>query len=1027
MDSIFENLNDKQIEAVSATEGYVRIIAGAGSGKTKTLTHRYAFLVEAAGIHPGNILCVTFTNKAAGEMKKRVRALVGDGCDTSLITTYHGFCVRVLREDAGRLFYPQNFAILDEGDQKKILEEIYAELEIKLDRASFENILDKIHAVKAKEDYVSMFVSGDFGVKKGDSSEDNIIRMYMEREKNVFGLDFDDLISFTFAIFENYPEVLEKWTERLHYIQVDEFQDSSNRELRLIKMLSSAHRNLFVVGDPDQNIYEWRGADMKIIVDFDKLFPGTETIMLNRNYRSTPKILKCANTLIAKNKNRIPKDLFTTAEPGDDVVHLHSKSEREEGKWIASEIKRLVKQEGVNYRDIAILYRSGFLSRFAEQALSSAGVPYELYGSVRFYERMEIRDTVAYLRLIVFNDNYSFERIINTPKRMFGKMKMTRLKALAEEDNLSLYEALLKYRDLPEFSRSSVGEFIEMMEQLRAEYKHKTIAENLSAVLEKSGYERYIRENGSMERLDNLAEFKRSTTEEERSRGEEYSLEEFLSDLTLRAKDDGDEEKRDKVKLMTIHASKGLEFPVCFVCGMTDGIFPSGRTLEERKEAGLEEERRLCFVALTRAMKRLYLTESEGNTVDSGSSRSPHKKQPSRFIYEIGEENYTRIGTIPKELQRSGNSAEIDNKPTSTLAVGSRVNHPVFGEGEVVEIDEKRGVYNIKFDKTGAVKPVDINYDFDKWKNIDEMRRKAIESATSEQDKAPQPEPESVETKSESANCDIFMNAARESPEPIPDEIPPEMVQEFTETVSTADEIPAPVPDKAEKPGKKPKSKKSDDNQITLEFIPDLPKTKAELEIPPEPQTSQEAEKISHEPTKKLPQKSDLPEKFRNAEWLEQVDMGETNLWKRPDIPHEGWSCVGVIDLGSPVGICRMCGYQIIRYVHIMEHPTYPRKIGAGCVCAGRMERDPERARRRENEYKNRLSRRETFMSSKLKRSKSGNEYFKYKGEIITLIRDKYKPGFYKTVYKNAFSPSFPTKEAALLDVFDKIDPPIQL
>ncbi len=1003
---IFENLNDKQIEAVSATEGYVRIIAGAGSGKTKTLTHRYAYLVEAAGIHPGNILCVTFTNKAAGEMKKRVRALVGDGYDTSLITTYHGFCVRVLREDAGRLFYPQNFAILDEGDQKKILEEIYAELEIKLDRASFENILEKIHAVKVKEDYVSMFVSGDFGVKKGDSSEDNIIRMYMQREKNVFGLDFDDLISFTFAIFENYPEVLEKWTERLHYIQVDEFQDSSNRELRLIKMLSSAHRNLFVVGDPDQNIYEWRGADMKIIVDFDKTFPGTETIMLNRNYRSTPKILKCANTLIANNKNRIPKDLFTTAEPGVDVIHLHSKSEREEGKWIAGEIKRLVKQEGVNYRDIAILYRSGFLSRFAEQALSTAGVPYELYGSVRFYERMEIRDTVAYLRLIAYNDNYSFERIINTPKRMFGKMKMTRLKSLAENDNLSYYEALLKYRDLPEFSRSSVGEFLDMMEELRAEYKTKTIAENLSAVLEKSGYERYIRENGSMERLDNLAEFKRSTAEEERSRGEEYSLEEFLSDLTLRAKDDEDEEKRDKVKLMTIHASKGLEFPVCFVCGMTDGIFPSGRTLEERKEAGLEEERRLCFVAVTRAMKRLYLTESEGNAVDSGSSRGSHKKQPSRFIYEIGEENYTRIGTVPKELERSGSSAENEGKSTSALSVGSRVNHPVFGEGEVVGIDEKRGVYNIKFDKTGAVKPVDMNYDFDKWKNIAEMRRKALESAASEQDKAVNAQPDSAHD---------YDNSTNEQPvaqtEPIPDEIPPEAVPEYTETVATAEEIPA------NKPEKKPKPKKQNENQITLEFIPDLPETKPE----PEPDSTPD----SPEPAKKLPQKSDLPEKFRNAEWLEQVDMGETNLWKRPDVPHEGWSCVGVIDLGEPVGICRMCGYQIIRYVHIMEHPSYPRKIGAGCVCAGRMEGNPERARRRENEYKNRLSRRETFLSSKLKRSKSGNEYFKYKGEIITLIRDKFKPGYYKTVYKNAFSPSFPTKEAALLDIFDKIDPPI--
>ncbi|MGN1408818.1 MAG: ATP-dependent helicase [Eubacteriales bacterium] len=979
MENIFDKLNDKQIEAVTATEGYVRIIAGAGSGKTKTLTHRYAYLVEAAGIHPGNILCVTFTNKAAGEMKRRVRSLVGDGYDTSLITTYHGFCVRVLREDIGKLFYPQNFTILDEADQKKILEEIYTELEIKLDRASFENILDKIHEKKVGEDYVSMFVSGEFGVIDGDSSDDNIIRMYMAREKNVFGLDFDDLVSFTFALFKSYPEVLGKWQKRLHYIQVDEFQDSSKRELRLISMLAQEHRNLFVVGDPDQNIYEWRGADMAILVDFDKTFPGCETIMLNRNYRSTPKILKCANTLIAKNKNRIPKDLYTVGDAGDDVIHLHSKSEKEEGKWIAGEIKRLVKNEGVNYRDIAILYRSGFLSRFAEQALSSAGIPYELFGSLKFYDRMEIRDSVAYLKLIAYNDDAAFERIINTPKRMFGKVKMAKLKALAENDGLSYYETLLKYIDLPEFRKSAVLPFVLMMEELRSKYKSLTIAEIISEVLSKSGYERYIRENGSMERLDNLAEFKRSAVEEERSRGEEYTLEEFLSDLSLRAQSDDDEEKRDKVKLMTIHASKGLEFPVCFVCGFTDGIFPSGRTLEERKEAGLEEERRLCFVALTRAMKRLYLTESEGNSAEG--SRGTHKKQPSRFIYEIGEENYTRIGVIPKELSGKIEAENSEKREVRSLHVGDEVAHPVFGRGIIEEIDEKRGVYNIKFDKTGDTKPVGMDYDFDKWKNIAALREKALEEARngSTESKKAIAENEVLEDKIED-NADI-----------------PEPESERNETDADAGEESKAEPET--KPEQKSDGKKKPRNELENQIS---------MELPPE-----------------KPDKSELPEKYRNAEWLREVDEGEENLWKRSDVPHEGWKCVNIIDLGAPLGICRMCGYQIIRYVHVMEHPSYPRKIGAGCVCAGRMEGNPEAARERENAFKNRLSRRETFLSTKMKRSKSGNEYVKYKGEIITLIKDKFKPGFYKTAFRGEFSPSYPTRESALLDAFDKIDPPL--
>ncbi len=963
MMDLFDKLNEQQIEAVAATEGYVRIIAGAGSGKTKTLTHRYAYLVKAAGIHPGNVLCVTFTNKAAGEMKRRVRSLVGDGYDTSLITTYHGFCVRVLREDIGRLFYPQSFPILDESDQKKILEEIYAELEIKLDRASFEKILDSIHYIKAHEPYVNMFVTGNFGSpEQDDSLEKRIIRMYMEKQKKTFGLDFDDLISFTFEIFERYPEVLRKWQERLHYIQVDEFQDSSFRELKLIQMLSAEHKNLFVVGDPDQNIYEWRGAAMEHLVKFDETFPGTQTILLNRNYRSTGNILNTANTLIAHNKNRIPKNLFTTGDRGADVIHLHAKSEGDEGRFLADEIKKLVARDGHAYRDIAVLYRSGFLSRFVEQSLMAAGIPYELYGSVRFYERMEIRDALAYLKLIVYNDNNAFERVINTPKRMFGKRKMAVLRDLAVREDLSYYETLVKYVDLPDFARSGAAQFVEVIETMRQHYREMPLSDVIESVLAQSGYEQYIRENGSMERLDNLAEFKRTALEAERSWGEFYPLEEFLSQAALQAKNDESEENTDKVKLMTIHASKGLEFPVCFVCGFSEGIFPSGRTLEERKDAGLEEERRLCFVALTRAMQRLYLTESEG-TSSAGNGQSPRQKRPSRFIFEIGEQNYVRIGTIPKELSETGTAEMNPPVQTGVREIGSTVEHPVFGKGTITAADNDRRIYSILFEKTNTVKPVGMDYDFDAWKDLAAMRQNALENAKRE-----------TETQT--------------TEKPVTIEIPVPQTEEI--------ELPMPEPEEL------PKNTPPEQLPITVdidETIPEKPKLK----------------------------KQAVPEKYRNAEWLNTVDEGEENLWKRDDVPHEGWTCEAIYDLGEPVGICRMCGHQIIRYVHVMRHPAYPRAIGAGCVCAGRMEGDAERARQRENAFKNRQSRLETFLRLPLKRSKNGNEYVKYKNEIITILRDKYKEGYYKSVYRNAYSMPFSSKEAALTDVFDKIDPPVEV
>ncbi len=1011
-ETIFKTLNPSQLEAVCATEGCVRIIAGAGSGKTKTLTHRYAWLVKGAGIHPSNVLCVTFTNKAAGEMKKRVRSLIGDGYDNSLITTYHGFCVRVLREDIHRLLYPQSFTILDESDQRKILSDIYGEMDLKMDRATFEHILSLVHRLKVDDDYVDALVEGRIGTmpvppvdlqKPPDTLECEIVRRYLARQKKIFGLDFDDLIAFAFTVFRKYPEVRQKWAERLYYIQVDEFQDSSARELRLLTMLSETHQNLFVVGDPDQNIYEWRGADMSILVDFDKTFPDTQTVLLNQNYRSTGNILRCANTLIDRNKNRIPKSLFTAGENGRDVVHLHAKSETEEGRYITEEILRL-QGEGVDFRSMAVLYRSGFLSRFVEQALMNAGIPYELYGSVRFYERMEIKDALAYLKLLRTDDDESFERVINVPRRGFGKAKMNALRNLAREDGVSLYEALRRYHTAADFARSGAAAFVELIENMRKTTADKPASEVVGDILTASGYEDYIRQSGSMERLDNLAEFKRTAWTREQEYGETYTLDIFLQEIMLES-DRVEETEVDRVKLMTIHASKGLEFPVCFVVGMTEGIFPSGRTLEERKEAGLEEERRLCFVAVTRAMERLYLTESEGTSADSAH----RAKRPSRFLYDMGEDNYTRIGVIPKELAGdAGGFAETGTAETGdTLPIGSVVRHPVFGRGTLVEADLQKRVYYILFE-SGARRPVSMDYDFSAGEAMAAMRDAALAAAKQEQNvpakalptnSTPVPEPmPTVQPPTEAPVAEIIPEPMELSEDVIPGALSTDMFPELP-----------PMPEEQDIPD----LSVPEPELLPLEDVPPSPIPPQQTFIMEEPPEIQQTIPV---PT------SEMPMRYRNAEWAREPEGDEENLWKREDVPHEGWECTGIVDLGEPVGTCRMCGHQIIRYVHIMRHPNYHRTIGAGCVCAGRMEGNPAAARERETNFKNRQKRLETFMALPRKRSRNGHEYVKYHGEIITLLEDRFRKGQWKTAFRNQYSASFATKEEALRDLFEKVD-----
>jgi DNA helicase-2/ATP-dependent DNA helicase PcrA len=904
VDSLLKGLNPQQIEAVTATEGYVRVVAGAGAGKTKALTHRYAWLVSAGGIHPRNILCVTFTNKAAGEMKRRVRALVGDGCDTSLITTYHGFCVRVLRPDMDKLFYPQSFIILDVGDQKKILEEIYEELEIKLDHASFQKILRQISLYKADGNYVSLLTdpSHVFDDDTHLSVDDQIIRRYMKRQKKVFGLDFDDLVHFTFRLFDKHADVREKWQEQLHYIQVDEFQDSSKREMRLLDILCAANENLFVVGDPDQTIYEWRGAKVEILVDFHKSHAETQTIILNQNYRSTPQILNAANSLIAKNKMRIEKDLFTHLSPGSPVIHLHARSEGEETAYITKEIKTLI-HSGRKYGDVAILYRASFLSRYIEQAFLQNEIPYQIWGGIRFYDRMEIKDMLAYLRMAARQDDVSFLRVINVPRRQMGKARINALKALAEEENTTLYQALKAHADEPPFRASGAASFVALIEEFSQKALTLTVSELLQNLLAYSGYENFIRAGGDMERLDNLAELARTVTEMERAHGETLPLDALLQHISLQTMDETEEETRDCVKLMTIHAAKGLEFPFVFTVGVNEGVMPSARTLEERKQAGLEEERRLCFVAMTRAMERLYLTESEGLGL-SGA-----KKLPSRFLFDIGEGLYERIGTVSAELLNETRKAAGGGVSPQRLPLAERVKHPLFGNGTVEGVDEGKQVYFVRFDNTGKVKPISLDYNF------------------GAEDSAPAPQT------------------------PLPVE---------------ADFISAPLPPALNDPHEK--------------------KERPAYNINPRDLTT---------------------------------DPAETNLWKRADVPHDGWFCTGITDLGKPVGSCGMCGYQIIRYVHQMSHPTFPRAIGAGCVCAGKMENDPEAAANREREHKKIARNRQSFLQRKWKVSAKGNPYIKLNEKVIVLLQDKFHRDCWKYMVDGRVSGLYRSQEEAMLGAYD--------
>ena len=701
MTDLLSGLNDAQRRAVATTEGYVRVIAGAGSGKTRALSRRFAYLVNELGILPGNILCVTFTNKSANEMRQRIHQLTGDN-DTGYINTFHGFCDAVLREDSHAVQYPRSFLVLDNSDIDAMLRIIYEERGLTLRDMTFSAARDMIEIQKLfkRPDYYQDMITMSLDTLKekydrADTPADIIFYGYLYQEKKCFGLDYNDLIKFSLYIFRQRPDIRIKWQQRLEYIMIDEFQDIDQLQYELMEVLCGYHKNLFIVGDPDQTIYTWRGADVKYLLDFDKKFPGTQTILMVENYRSTPEILAVANSLIDKNRNRIKKELKPILPAGTPVVCHFAQTQEAEARWMAGEMRRL-HEAGTPFRDMTVLYRAHYVTRAVEEVLLEEKIPYTIYSGVQFFDRMEIKDALSYLRMIAYKDDLSFRRIANVPKRNLGKRRMEFLQEYAEQRGCLLYQALLDNLEDPIIKGTGAGKFISLIESFAAGYEGRPVSEVLSAILNESGYEKMLRTEGSQERLDNLAELKQSVYEYETTCGEEVTLEHYLARAALFTNADT-AEQGDRVKLMTAHAAKGLEFPCVFLCGMNEGVFPSRKV---RTRQAMEEERRLAFVAVTRAEKELYLSEADGRNFD-GSPR-----YPSRFLLDIDEKllTFTRPpeeGLIRRARDYIGHSqASLPEADGQTVfPAGQRVRHALFGPGTVLDTDMDRGAHVVQFDE----------------------------------------------------------------------------------------------------------------------------------------------------------------------------------------------------------------------------------------------------------------------------------------------------------------------------------------
>lgn len=700
MEEILEGLNKAQLTAVTSTEGFVRVIAGAGSGKTRALTHRFAYLVTELGVLPGNILCVTFTNKAANEMRQRIHQLTGDN-DTGYISTFHGFCVNILQEDSHAIGYPKSFMVLDNSDIDEMLKIIYEERGLTLRDKTFASARDMFEMRKCLTepgyflDMIALPID-ELHQKYLQATEVNDILFYgyLYQERKTFAVDYNDLIILSLYIFQEHPDIVEKWQKRLMYIQIDEFQDIDPLQYRLMEVLCAYHHNLFIVGDPDQTIYTWRGANVKYLLDFDQHHPGTQTIMMMENYRSTPQILRVANALIRKNRQRIEKDLIPMLPDGVPVVCHLAEDSTKEAEWMVKNIETL-HQMGVAYNEMTVMYRAHYVTRTIEEVLLRSKIPYTIYSGVQFFGRMEIKDALCYLRIIVYKDDLSFRRIANVPKRNLGVRRMKFLEEYTEQHGGTLYDALVKNLEHEIFRGTKAREFVALIEKYASSYAERTISEVLTSILHESGYEKLLRTEGAQDRLDNLAELKQAVFSFETSAGEETDLEAYLKSVAMLSNMDI-ADSQDRVKLMTVHTAKGLEFPYVFLCSMSEGIFPSKKvnTLE-----GMEEERRLAFVAITRAEKGLYLSEAAGRNFD-GSPR-----YPSRFILDIDRDllHFTEApkAGLLKEAESYIQLVDSHFKRSDDAAVfhiGDRIRHRAFGLGTIQDVDLDQSAYTIRFD-----------------------------------------------------------------------------------------------------------------------------------------------------------------------------------------------------------------------------------------------------------------------------------------------------------------------------------------
>lgn len=642
MNPLLNGMNDKQAEAVKTTKGPLLIMAGAGSGKTRVLTHRIAYLIDEKLVNPWNILAITFTNKAAREMRERAMALNPATADT-LIATFHSMCVRILRRDADHIGYNRNFTIVDPGEQRTLMKRILKNLNLDPKKWNERAILGTIS--NAKNDLLDEVA---YENQAGDMYTQIVAKCYKAYQAELRqseAMDFDDLIMLTLRLFDQNPDVLAYYQQRYQYIHVDEYQDTNHAQYQLVKLLASRFKNICVVGDADQSIYGWRGADMQNILDFEKDYPEAKVVMLEENYRSTKKILQAANAVINNNRNRRPKKLWTQNADGEQIVYYRAHDEREEAVFIASTIDNIVREQGKNFKDFAVLYRTNAQSRTIEEALLKSNIPYTMVGGTKFYSRKEIRDVISYLNVIANTaDNISYERIVNEPKRGVGPGTLEKIRDFANLQNMSLLDASanIMLSGVKGKAAQAVWDLANLLMNLRTDLDKYSVTELVETVLDKTGYLDALRVQNTLEsqaRIENIEEFLTVTKnfdENQDDAPEDESgidkLSRFLNDLALIADtDDGDAETAE-VTLMTLHAAKGLEFPIVFLIGMEEGVFPLSRAAEDQDE--LEEERRLAYVGITRAEQLLFVTNANTRTLFGKTSYN----RPSRFIREIDDE-----------------------------------------------------------------------------------------------------------------------------------------------------------------------------------------------------------------------------------------------------------------------------------------------------------------------------------------------------------------------------------------------------